>query len=91
MIPAFPSAWFARYQHMPVWRGRSSLPKVDGDTRWLDHLADAILADPTGLKALPHDHLWRATVEGLRIDPEYIRATWPDPAGELLRQWKEWG
>ena len=91
-ISAFPAAWLARYQDMPLFPARSVVPEHDGDMAWLSELADKIIdADPRGLAAVPPSSEWhyRNVIGKTDINPHQILRYWPaDVAGELLRQWK---
>lgn len=91
MISAFPSPWVARFAHLPVFPGRSVLPKHDGDTAWLDHLANSILDRlRDGARGfiidLPEDQIWWETVRHTGFIPGEL---WPDDdAARLLEDWR---
>lgn len=103
-ISAFPSAWVARYAHIPKFPARSIVPEYDGDMALLSELADKIIdlgltqgftdTDQPGQVMVPPSIDWhyRNVIGETDINPHQLLRYWPaDLAGELLRQWKAKG
>lgn len=69
--PTFAAAWNAKFADLPVFRPIISLPPMDGDIAWLQHLRDRIFdANPAALQSIPPDFIWQQTIAAVGEDPD---------------------
>lgn len=86
--PSFVADWNQKFADLPTFPARSILPPMDGDIAWLHHLRRSLRAhkERWQLSPLPEDALYYSVLVDFAIVPAAM--DWPDPAAQLLADWR---